>query len=776
MTNKLKKRARKMRDKTGMSYQESVNVLKKSVAVVAPQDLVFDNIIQYIESDQGLGLRLFPVLRALVKIIYNVELDNTLPKDPYEQIKIVDLSTGDLRYTLTERQYLQYLHDEGRCNIGDQTDLRNSVVCLGRRSGGSVLASLFSSYETYRLLALGNPHAYYGIPEGSRLQVTSVATDKDQAGILFTEASNHFARCSHFRPHLSSNSLRFFSFKTVHDIETSGKATVRAIFSGVTSKHQKGRAHSAVILKDFAHFPESGPHSAQSVFNALVPSLAAFSPKSPEDPNVKVGPLESRLICISSPLGKSGKFYDLYEQAMSSSGESTHTLALRVPSWEANPTLPREYLLRQQKADSKSFSVEFGAEFNGQAKSSPADPPMTKVVEDGGFYTYYAVECSGPEEALKLAKASGKDFIPAHQPEKGIGAFLVNGSEPFAVPEDTLFRWKVADSVNLGTWRGDEVEEFCEWLRHPEALYLEFPKHLSIGAARLIEGRLDVKLLSLRHIRGLTISVAEYHQARQRSESLFPQLFSDSPDGGAVGKALKTLEAERVFADMDSELQKALGPYHPDAVMAGLKDAGITLEDVLHHQRRVEMESVSDPRSNLNKGWSQDKIQAFNNRPHKGTDRDPYFVQKQYEKPFLKVKERGRPTGANARPPYLNDSHKTALWAPLEDFNKWEFYHFRSVDNNWDLATDFTPKEYTEMQFIATWVAQKDSLALDKTLEMVVFATPLPDGKIRALFLALPETLVVMAGQAGLVGSRPQWLTDVMVKYTRLSRIGGRRV
>lgn len=372
-------------DKLRQAGQDAKKVLVKEKAstkgVRTSSDGIY-NILDYIESDWGLDMVLYPVQRVLVKLYYFIELDDTLPEDPTRQIKIIDFLTGDVRYTLTEKEYLKFLYNEGRCNIGEQDhERRELILSIGRRAGKSTLSGIFASYEVYRLLNLYNPQEYYGLPNGNRIQIISLATDKDQAGILFNEVAGHLTKCSYFEPYKASATQTNVHFRTPYDIEKygnlyrengkftsfTGKASIRLTFKGATGKGTRGFGNIVVILDEFAHFLEGdGPASAEEMYKAISPSQAAFSPKDPENPLIPIGPKESRMICISSPLGKSGKFYQLYEQAMSNGKGSENMLAVQAPTWEVNPTVPLQDLQQAYYADPKAFSVEFAAQFNDQ--------------------------------------------------------------------------------------------------------------------------------------------------------------------------------------------------------------------------------------------------------------------------------------------------------------------------------------------------------------------------------------------------------------------------
>ena len=111
------------------------------------------NVIEYVESSWGVGMRLYPVQRFIVKLYYHIPLD-----DREKTINISDMFNQEIVYRFTEKEYLKYLFDEGRCNIEEQDhDRRELVLAIGRRGGKTMLSSLFASYEIYRLLNLENP-------------------------------------------------------------------------------------------------------------------------------------------------------------------------------------------------------------------------------------------------------------------------------------------------------------------------------------------------------------------------------------------------------------------------------------------------------------------------------------------------------------------------------------------------------------------------------------------------------------------------------------------
>lgn len=264
-----------------------------------------------------------------------------------------------------------------------------SFVANGLTNHNTALSGIFASYEVYRLLNLYNPQEYFGLPNGNRIQLISIATDKDQAGLLFNEVTSHIAKCDYFAPYLASNTQGWVNFRTPYDIEKygpnirqedgkfvslNGKASLRVTFKSCIAKGLRGSGNIVIILDEVAHFLDKGGSSAKEIYEAVTPSKAAFSRKDPKtkrawvDPDTgEVAPVESRVILISSPLGKSGKFYEKFQQAMGGGEGSENILAIQAPTWEVNPTVPSSAFREAYHADPHTYATEYGANFSDQS-------------------------------------------------------------------------------------------------------------------------------------------------------------------------------------------------------------------------------------------------------------------------------------------------------------------------------------------------------------------------------------------------------------------------
>ena len=331
------------------------------------------DIITFIESDWGLGMKLFPVQRVILKAHYGLELDN----NPDNRFKITDWKRENEQW-MTEAEYLAFLYEEKRCNIKEVVpghERRTLILPIGRRSGKTMISACIAAYETYKLINKGNPQNYYGVAPSNPIRLVSVATGKEQAGLLYEEVSHHFSKCNFFRRYMANNTMSYARFQTPHDIEEFGaysenqqaRASIKVFFAACNAKSLRGQGNIVIILDEVAHFLEQGGSSAEEVYAAVSPSNAAFTPKNefgePID-GMDETLSDGRIIMISSPLGKQGLFYQKFMQGMGGGEAADNILCVQAPTWEVNPTIPASYFKEHYAFDPRMFRQEFGADFS----------------------------------------------------------------------------------------------------------------------------------------------------------------------------------------------------------------------------------------------------------------------------------------------------------------------------------------------------------------------------------------------------------------------------
>lgn len=306
------------------------------------------DIITFVEAPWGLGVRLLPVQRFILRCLYGLELDSV-----EKNIQVPDMTNERILYTFTERDFQKWLFAEGRTNTEDTEGkiFQEMVLAIGRRGTKSSLSSFISNYELYKLVKRGDPSKFYGFPPNTMISILNVAPTDDQSGIVFDMTQNTAMRCPYMKDRSLHQTMTYFDIQTEADRKASGKpkASLISIAGGCSSNALRGRNAIVVIMDEMAHFIDNaGRFSGSEVYKALTPSIASFR-------------RDGKIICISSPYAKYGAFYDRYVQSFQ---EKDITLMFKMYSAMVNPTIPSEILRAAKRRDRSGFMCEYGAEFS----------------------------------------------------------------------------------------------------------------------------------------------------------------------------------------------------------------------------------------------------------------------------------------------------------------------------------------------------------------------------------------------------------------------------
>ncbi len=230
-------------------------------------------------------------------------------------------------------------------------------LCVGRRGSKTILASIISAYEAYKLLKVGsgNPHRFYNIPEDEDIAIINVALSQAQAGRLFSQIQARLRNAPFFKNRIAKETtaeIRLFTDKDL--LKKQEGATIEVQGSVVIvcghSNPDTLRGYSAILIlfDELAFYDESGKVTGSAFYNALEPSTRKFK---------KFG--DGRLIEISSPSTMVGIFYDIYKNAKT----SDHILSFQLPTWCINYDITYESLAEERKRNPESFPVEYGAQW-----------------------------------------------------------------------------------------------------------------------------------------------------------------------------------------------------------------------------------------------------------------------------------------------------------------------------------------------------------------------------------------------------------------------------
>lgn len=330
------------------------------------------NIIEFAEAPWGLGLGyypevppLFPVQKFIFKCYYNIPLDNK-----EKNIVIKDKFNEKVRFRFTEIEYLKFLWNEGRVNIdkvtGNSSDFRpNLILVIGRRGLKTSTIGILVSFETYKLLKKICPQEYYRIMPDDEIRVSCIATNQEQAAELFRRITGHLERSEYFRKYRNKPTLNYMQLSTQRDIEEYGRGnrpSLRIVASPCSGRGLRGHNNIIAVLDEMAYFFESDSsidRSDKTIYDAVTPSVAKF--------NTSNGDPHGKIICISSPGARAGRFFEMYQRSLEK--DCNDLLMIQAPTWEVDYTLSPKFLRSKYSENPITFDAEFGANFSDRVSA-----------------------------------------------------------------------------------------------------------------------------------------------------------------------------------------------------------------------------------------------------------------------------------------------------------------------------------------------------------------------------------------------------------------------
>jgi hypothetical protein len=358
------------------------DMLGSASGVSSSEDTCVD-IITFAEATWGFGMgtepgipALLPAQKWILKAFYGLPMDNTL-----KYIPIYDKFCETLLYSFTEKEFSEYLFNEGRLNTlnfhGKHQKLE--LVC-GRRGTKTSVTSLIAGYEMYKMLLKRHPQGYFGIFPDDIISMTCLSTTEENAKILYDRTVGNLERSPFFRDflHKDPNNIEL-SLKSTRDKEdfpdSPKKHTIRFVADACSAKGLRGPNNVFIALDEVAHFfkdssgKASSDKSDNAIYEAVKPSLAMFQhpDRSPA----------GKTILISSPADKSGLLWEEYQRSFDPEG-GEDILMVQLPSWEMNPKIPPAFLKAEYMKNPLVFSTEYGAEFSDRLSGWLEDPSVLR--------------------------------------------------------------------------------------------------------------------------------------------------------------------------------------------------------------------------------------------------------------------------------------------------------------------------------------------------------------------------------------------------------------
>ena len=345
------------------------------------------DIITFVEAPWGFGMgsvdgvpALLPAQKFILKAFYGIPLDDTEKTVPiYDQFK------ETLLYTFTEKEFLDYLYDQGRINTKDLRGQQTTLVLVcGRRGTKTTVTSMIGGYEIYRMLQHYHPQKYYGVMPDDIISMTCLSTSEENAKILYDRAAGNLERSPFFKDFMDKSPNKTeLTLRSSRDQEEFGKKSkkfsVQFTADACSARGLRGPNNIFVALDEVAHFFKEGSGKATSdksdkaVYEAVTPSLAMF--KHPDESPA------GRIILISSPADKSGLLWDEYQRSFDPELGSD-VLMIQLPSWEMNPKIPSSFLRSQYNKNAVVFDTEYGSNFSDRLSGWLDDPSILRRCVD----------------------------------------------------------------------------------------------------------------------------------------------------------------------------------------------------------------------------------------------------------------------------------------------------------------------------------------------------------------------------------------------------------
>jgi intein/homing endonuclease len=262
--------------------------------------------------------------------------------------------------------------------------IANDIIC--HNSGKDFQCSIIAAYEAMRLLECegGDPYVFYKISESNSITILTVATAAKQAEIAFREIKDKIQNSKYFADKIDVKGWQqgvIYLFTSKDKIKNqelearglpAGNGSIAIRVGHSNSDSLLGEQIFVLILDEMASYKQtSGSSSGERILTALTPSLSTFYRTVKElDENgneVENKIFDSKLICIASPRGEEGVFYNLFKNSPS----QPDRLAIRLATWEINPDLTEKSLRNAStELTDEEFLMEYGSQFSGTGGQS----------------------------------------------------------------------------------------------------------------------------------------------------------------------------------------------------------------------------------------------------------------------------------------------------------------------------------------------------------------------------------------------------------------------
>jgi len=235
-------------------------------------------------------------------------------------------------------------------------------LACGRRASKTILASVICAYEAYKLIKLGDPYKFYGIPSGHEIAILNVANSQKQAGRLFAEIKSRIRDAPFFKNRVqgkggTNSEIRLFTDIDLEKMKTGNyniavDGSIVLVCGHSNPDTLRGYSAICIIFDELQYYDEHPIISGKDFYNALVASVAEFGDYG-----------DARIVEISTTGSPHGIFYNIHQQGQSTLPEFNQILGYHLATWDINEKLGynSDFLTLHRKKDQEAFDIEYGA-------------------------------------------------------------------------------------------------------------------------------------------------------------------------------------------------------------------------------------------------------------------------------------------------------------------------------------------------------------------------------------------------------------------------------
>lgn len=255
---------------------------------------------------------------------------------------------------------------------GKMKFIQELAVCAGQRSGKSLsIAGYFAPYHTHRLLKLQNPNAFYGLKTGTMLHCTFVALTYAQAKdtlwqnfyATLTESQwfrEYHSMLRHYEEKYGEKLLKFNDTYVAYP-----SRGLMAYPAGPDKRVLRGRTRYFTAIDEIGYFDANRDtkkvkDNAHEVAGALDRSLLTVRGAAERLINLGYDDVyPGYAMNVSSPASRNDMIMTLVRRAEN----SDIMYGVVRPTWEVNPTLPRnsKIITEAFRTDPLNAERDYGA-------------------------------------------------------------------------------------------------------------------------------------------------------------------------------------------------------------------------------------------------------------------------------------------------------------------------------------------------------------------------------------------------------------------------------